>query len=110
MLGVVLQSTRASAVDCGYSVGGPSNNDCPRMVEDDRFFMCLSQNMNCQDRDVYHCAKNESGIWTEVCAPQTMCEKGGVTRVDINYITIVQIEVHCDKTKWLLIITHPAYI
>lgn len=76
MLAVELQFTSASSVDCGHSVGGPSNNDCPRMVEDDWLYLCLSKNMDCQRPNIYHCAKNETGVWTEVCAPQRMCEEG----------------------------------
>ena len=83
MLGIAIQFSSASSVDCGYKVGGPSNEDCPRMVEDDWLYLCLSKNMNCQSPYVYHCAKNDSGIWTEVCAPQQMCEKGRIDRAPV---------------------------
>lgn len=58
-------------IGCDNRVGGPENIPCP---------FAGSTHWNCLDcgkgDKVYHCAKNTTGVWTEVCAVVQICGKG----------------------------------
>ena len=58
-------------IGCDHRVGGPENNHCP-FVDSDAWD-CLDCG---KGQKVYHCAKNTTGGWTEVCAVVQICKKG----------------------------------
>ena len=67
--------TRSAGQKCGWSVGGPANRYCPEYGT--QTWNCLEKLKGCKDGN-YHCAKDPSGYWKEVCDEQKDCHIGTV--------------------------------